>query len=47
MKKTATERLTFDAPKDMAQVIRYKAAQEGVSMADVIRAAIKKGLITA
>lgn len=37
MKKKDYERLTFDAPKDLAKSIRGKAAQDGVSMADTIR----------
>lgn len=44
MKKKDTERLTFDAPKDMAKEIRTRADKQGLSMADILRMVIRKGL---
>jgi hypothetical protein len=44
MKKKEHERLTFDAPRDMAKAIRSKATADGVSMADIIRLLLRKGL---
>lgn len=40
------ERITFDAPKNLAVLIRSLAKKEGISMADIIRRNLKQSLET-
>jgi hypothetical protein len=43
-KKRGIERVTFEAPIELMKVIRARADTEGLSMADILRLVIRKGL---
>jgi hypothetical protein len=43
-KKRGIERVTFEAPIELMKVIRARAQSEGLSMADILRMVIRKGL---
>lgn len=38
------ERVTFEAPIDLMRVIRQRAEADGLSMADIVRMLLRKGL---
>jgi hypothetical protein len=43
-RKRGIERVTFEAPIEMMKVIRSRANDDGLSMADIIRILLRKGL---
>ena len=45
-KKRGIERVIFEAPIEMMKVIRARAELDGLSMADILRMVICKGLAT-